>query len=197
MGKNAVKNKMFKKIYKDLIKDLENKQILLDSLNSKTIMMYKNDVESNLEKFINCDKEVLEHINLYKVTFKNLYDDINWDLLHNLYFTTIDKENLSQELVQRSKTIREKLQQNIKVSQETTSQGSTFPDISSILSSPMFSEMISKVLPVVQEAVEGKDLSSLNMNDVITGFITKDPSKCGGLDINKIIEESTNKLKNM
>lgn len=176
MGKNTRKVKIFKET---LTKELSCKiDVTIDEINK-----YNLQVSENIEKFIDCKSECLEKIDFYKKI-----NTVNWDLLHNLYFLSFDIKDIDKELVEKSKQNRKKLT-------DTSNALSGIPDLSIMLNNPMFKGMIDKILPVVEKAFEGKDLSNMNINDVVSGIITKDSSKCGGVDINGLIQESMSILQ--
>lgn len=176
MGKNSRKIKLFKEVItKELGVDLDIK--------IEDIKLYKEQVNNVLVDFIECKPDSLKDIDLNKK-----FPEINWNLLHNLYFLTCNSNEISQELVEQSKKNRNSL---------TIQNKEEIPDLMGLgmlFNNPMFKGMIDRVLPVVEKAFEGKDLSKLNINDIMNGIMTKDSEKCGGIDVNNLIMESMNVL---
>lgn len=183
MGKLTKRFGVFKNIFVDLKFDVCKTDLTKEDMN-----LYQQDVEKVLDSFIGCDESCIASINFLKDL-----KEINWNLLHNLYFVACPIRN--EVLVKRSKESREAKEKNSKKEKQPSTMPSGTPDIASIMASPMFAQMMSTVLPVVQKAFEGKDMSSLNINDVVSGLMTKDKEKCGGIDVEALITESVDKLK--
>ena len=185
MGKNSRKIKLFKEV---ITKDICNLDIKIEDIKIEDIKKYKEQTEKVLNSFIDCDENSLKDIELCKK-----FNKIDWNLLHNLYFITLNSNEIQQDLVERSKNNRN----NILVKNEHKMHET--PDLMGLgilLNNPMFKGMIDRVLPVVEKAFEGKDLSTLNINDLMTGIITKDSEKLGGVDINLLLNDSMKVLKN-
>lgn len=178
-------------VFKNIFAEVKFKEGIKFELTKKDMETYKTEVEKNLEDFISCKPEVIDNISL----LHNL-QETNWNLLHNLYFAAVPKRE--DALVEKSKRYREALDKNVSQIDSGSGRGIGNIDpnnIASIMSSPMFTQMISSVLPVVQKAFDGKDINNLNINDVVSGLMTKDPEKCGGVDIDALLKETADTLK--
>lgn len=182
MGKLSQRFRIFKQIYKEL--DCTKKM----DITKEDMKNYKEEVEKNIDSFMNCELGSIRNINILESLTK-----VNWNLLHNMYFASVDKRD--EELVQKSKNARNSVEQDPPVPVLPTPSASPHFDLTSILSSPMFTQVINSVLPSVQKAFEGKDLQNMNMAELVQGIMTRDPEKCGGVDVTALIEESVSKLK--
>lgn len=187
----AINHKVFKKIFKDLLKNDPNSFTTLKKLSSKDIVMFKDQVNKCLDDFIGCKESCLSSITL----LKDVKYSINWDILHNMYFSTFNPEEIPKDIVERSKNERNPVNKVNPVQETSELQG--LPDLAGLLNSPMLGNIISAILPVVQDAIKDKDLQNINPQELMSGLMSKDPSKCGGLDINKLLQDSAEKLKNL
>ncbi len=183
MGKLSQRFRIFKQIYKEL---RCTKKI---DITKEDMKKYKEEVEKNIDSFMNCEIGSIRNIGIL-----DSLTEVNWNLLHNMYFASVEKRD--EELVQKSKTARNTTSdQDPPIPVPSASPHFDPGNLTSILSSPMFTQVINSVLPTVQKAFEGKDLQNMNMAELVQGIMTRDPEKCGGVDVTALIEESVSKLK--
>ena len=185
--KIAKRNKFFNEIYNEIIVKYNFSQI---TCFTKQIELFKEQVESVLESFIECNQDSLNKIDLLK-EIKSVKDIKDWSIFHNLYFISVGNENLSKDVLEKSKKNRSN-NETIE-NKNTTNPLGSLSNLTNIMSDPMMMSMVSSILPIVQKAFAGKE-NDINITDLLKGLTTKDPSLCGGIDIENLIKESTEKI---
>lgn len=185
--KIAKRNKFFNEIYNEIIVKYNFSQI---TCFTKQIELFKEQVESVLDSFIECEQDSLNKINLLK-EIKSVKDTKDWSIFHNLYFISVGNENLSKDILEKSKKNRSN--NEIVENKNTSNPLGSLSNLTNIMSDPMMMSMVSSILPIVQKAFAGKE-NDINIADLLKGLTTKDPSLCGGIDIENLIKESTEKI---
>lgn len=185
--KIAKRNKFFNEIYNEIIVKYNFSQI---TCFTKQIELFKEQVESVLDSFIECNQDSLNKINLLK-EIKSIKDTKDWSIFHNLYFISVGNENLSKDILEKSKKNRSN--NEIVENKNTTNPLGSLSNLTNIMSDPMMMSMVSSILPIVQKAFAGKE-NDINIADLLKGLTTKDASLCGGIDIENLIKESTEKI---
>lgn len=180
MGKLSKRFNIFKSIYKELKLKESDK---VNEITKEDMEKFKNQVDESMKKdysFISCREECLNDIELLKDA------QVNWSLFHNMYFAALPEKN--EALINESKRSREALITKPQLSNVLLSNGF---DLGGIVNSPVFSNMITAILPSVQKAFDGKDISQLNLNEMMQGIMEKDSQKAG-FDIEEVIDKIKN-----
>lgn len=173
MGKTYEKVLEFKVLLKKFLK-YSNSSNHISCKTVDVIKKFKMDVNSAKELLIKQDKEALKNISL----FNNVsFEKIHWNYLYEMYNTSLEdnEAHLQIDIIELSQTKKEAL-----------------PDLASILSNPAIGNMITELVPMVQESLKDKDLTNIDPTQLL-GVLSSGNLKDNttGIDFTEIVGKTS------
>lgn len=203
---DAKRVKLFNKTLFELVVELKKtgKNVSFVKIkNFEEVKDYKKSVMEHFEDFMSCKVSSLDNnplllkynINLSSLSITDL--PTLWKYFHNLYFISLSKEDneTQEEYTQRVNEL-------IRTSERNVSKLNVSSDfnIFSILKNDTIKNLVEKTSKDIASQLEGKDLDSINPNDLITGLISSmsgssSSSNNTGLDFSQIISKTKENLQ--
>jgi len=148
---------------------------------SHDILLFKTEAQNKLEQFVCCDNMVLEGITLFK---KFDITKLNWEYIHTMYFISYGK-SIDTNFVSRCK--------NSRLNKKSLSVSKSVPQITPE-NSESFGKLIGDIAGQVAKSLEGKDLSNINPQELLTGMLSGNMN-IAGIDFQEILDNSTKNFK--
>lgn len=208
--------KLFNKILKEFVEEyslITGSQLKIKAKSDK-IIIFNTEVNNSLEEFVNCENTMLEKISILKNSQID-FDKINWEYLHTMYFISQGK-SIDKTIVSRCKVNRSKIVTVIQSPSHPNSTGmdmgmmmnmigniggmgdnqgtSNISNISSMLQSESFGKLVGDIAGQFAKTLEGKDLSNINPQDLLSGMMSGNMN-IGGIDFQSILDTSTAQFK--
>lgn len=180
MGTTYDKVFEFKTLLKKFLKHA-GANIHISCKNILTLDTFKKDVNSTMQSFIKRDPDSLKSISLFK---GYTFDTVKWSLLFDMYNSTLDETETEKEIVDDPEMMTLDIKKNL----DTLPSG--FEGI--LNKNPAIYDMISELLPMVKEAMKGKDTSNIepeNLMRALTSGNLKNNEL--GIDLSKIFEKTS------
>ena len=137
------------------------RSLLYNYSNNITNNDWSNEFRSFTENYIkNAEIEIFDYLvgtdadtvfdnectfNLLK-EIKSIKDAKDWSIFHNLYFISVGNENLSKDILEKSKKNRSN--NEIVENKNTTNPLGSLSNLTNIMSDPMMMSMVSSILPI-------------------------------------------------
>lgn len=200
------KIKLFNKVLNEFLKEyntINSEQLSLKVKEYKILAMYKSDIEKVNEQFISCDPKCLKDIslcsrfNLDSIT-PEIYNNnkkIIWKYLHDLYFITLEKDKLTDDLLLDSRRSINNLVTSITSVNPITSINS-LPDLTKMFgdSNDGMQSMINDITREVTDKLKNQDLSNIDPMTLMTQLMSGNNS-INGIDLSSIIQSSVSKMQ--
>lgn len=192
--------KIFNKILKEFLeeyKKIVNKDYyqIVKVKEMHVLTNFQNEIKNNVELFLECDKKVFGYITLCKdISLDKLEKEIEtniWQYLHNLYIITILESERKEEFANRSK---ERLRQRELSLTRNTNTNSIGNLLGSIMGNPGLSNLIEDISKEVSKKLEGKDLSHIDPNELLSNLLSGN-GETSGINFNEIIHTTKEKFQ--
>jgi hypothetical protein len=150
---------------------------------SKDILLFKNEVQNKLSQFMCCDDSVLDGLTLIKKYNLDI-TKLNWEYIHTLYFISYGK-SIDGGVVSKCKEAR--------LNKKSVVVSKSVPQITPE-NSESFGKLIGDIAGQVAKSLEGKDLSNINPQELLTGMMSGNMN-IAGINFQEILDNSTKNFK--
>jgi len=190
------KIKLFKRLFNEFLNEynkLTGKNFSIKIKEYEILEKYNLEIKNNLDKFIECESDIINKITLCKSIEMNINNQVFinnkssiWNYLHNLYFITMD--SVDSEIILKSKEYLSKLQMQL-VPKDT---GINLENLN--LDDPGMGDLISDIAKQVTDKLKGQDLSNIDPMQLMSQMLAGGHS-VNGIDFGSIIQDTANKIK--
>jgi hypothetical protein len=178
--------KLFNKIYQEFLDGYavatETPPSTFKVKKAQVLLQYLMDCGKDLDNFLDCKESALDNINLFKQSQIDITKTkINWEYLHNLFF--IVYKDVKPDILEKSKKGIINSKTSTKMVKDSASDN-------------IFGDLIKEMSSDIQGTLEGKDLSTINPMELLSGLMNKDnKGKVGGIDFSEIINKTVISLQ--
>lgn len=184
--------KVFKRVLEEFLSEYNKLDDTFEvklKVKMETISKFGEEVNLNLEKFINRDTSILKSFSLFKRLDLNLD---SYDYIHQLYVVS-QGTSIDQDIIKRfeeSKNIMDIIPKKQNISQ--------FPSFLENRNNPIGSDalmgLVGDIAGQVGESLKGKDLSKINPQELLSGLMSG-KNNIGGIDFTQILAQTTGILQ--
>lgn len=190
------KIKLFKRLFNEFLNEynkLTGKNFSIKIKEYEILEKFNLEIKNNLDKFIECDINIINKITLCKSIDLDINNQIFinnknsiWNYLHNLYFITMD--SVDTEIILKSKEYLSKLQMQL------VPNDNSFNLENLNLDDPGMGDLISDIAKQVTDKLKGQDLSNIDPMQLMSQMLAGGHS-VNGIDFGSIINDTANKIK--